>query len=110
MEFSYERVEKGVTWDGKELLRQRDWRADVVVKPWPGRFEDRNGRVIACIEVTDHNTAALEEFTRRIHELRRRLSDTLKPENIGHTLATLSSLALLPPAPAKQPVNDAERE
>lgn len=42
MEFSYERVEKGVTWDGKELLRQREWRGDILIKPWPGRFKDRD--------------------------------------------------------------------
>ena len=101
VDFAYNDVKKGITWDGKELLKQRRWGGEVEVKPWPGQFTDRNGRVIACIPATEANKAALEEFRRRIDTLRERLADTLRPEHIEQTLATLSAFSLLPPADSK---------
>ncbi len=96
LDFSYTDVRKGITHDGRELLRRRRWGGDVEIKPWPGQFTDKEGRAMACIPDTPENRTALEEFAKRIDLLRERIKDTLKPENIVHTLAHLSQNALLP--------------
>ena len=71
--FSYRDVERGTTHDGTLLLREYDssrrsgaWK----IAPWPGRFTNRQGKVIACIEGTPANRAALEEYTSRVGQLR----------------------------------------
>lgn len=99
MSFSYKNVEKGVAWDGAELLR--DWRyrrsgGNYEIRPWPGAFTDNGGRIIACIPNTPENEAALEEFGRRIDELRKRLASFLEPEVIIKTLQNLNGVTLLP--------------
>lgn len=99
-EFSYKHVYKGTTWDGKLLLKQNDWQRDVKITPWPGAFTDNAGKVIACIPVTEQNTAALEEFAKRIDKMREALADFLRPERIQQTLADMAGLSrLLPPIP-----------
>lgn len=97
--FGYKDVERGTTWDKKDLLREWAYSGKRTIRPWPGRFTDKNGRAIACIPVTPDNTAALEEFAKRINKLREMIRDTLKPEVIVQTLQNLNSMALLPPVP-----------
>lgn len=94
--FNYSDVEKGTAHDGTLLLRQRRWGGDVEVKPWPGEFTDKGGKVTACIPATKPNTKALEEFARRVALLRTAMSDTLRPEKIMLTLQSLGTYKLLP--------------
>jgi hypothetical protein len=96
LSFSYDFVYKGTTWNGKELLKQTMWRGEPKISPWPGRFTDEGGRTIACIEATNANREALEEFSRRVDKLREMMRDTLKPEVIMQTLQNMAGLALLP--------------
>jgi hypothetical protein len=110
LSFSYDWVYKGTTWDGKELLRQSQFRGEDKITPWPGRFTDKNGQTLACIPATDENREALEEFGRRVDKLRDLMRDTLKPENIIKTLQNLSGLALLPPATDDETTTDQETE
>lgn len=99
--FSYKDIHKGTTWDGKTLMKI--WRGGAYgnsdrIEPWPGEFTNKAGKVIACIPDTEMNRAALEEFSRRIDELRKRLSEFLTPERIMETLTNMAGMALLPPA------------
>lgn len=96
MTVSYDDVYKGTTHDGKLLMRRWAYREEKI-EPWPGRFKSDRGKVIACIEATEANRLALEEFCKRMDLLREKLSDFLKPENIAQTLANLHTLRLLPP-------------
>lgn len=107
LEFSYNDVYKGITWDGKLLMRKWDYR-DEKISVWPGSFKDEAGKVMACIPATDANREALKEFARRIDVLREKLADFLRPEKIDQTLANLATLALLPPAPPKKGKNAEE--
>jgi hypothetical protein len=93
--FSFDTVYKGITWDGKLLLKRPDWRRDRI-EVWPGEFKDRDGRVQACIPATDETEAALQEFGKRINTLRVKLAEFLRPDQIVATLANLRTLALLP--------------
>lgn len=103
MSFTYDSVEKGITHDGKELLRQDRWGRRERITPWPGRFVDNQGRVQACIEATDENEKALEEFGKRIDALRERLADFLRPDVIEQNLRLLSGLKFLPEVPKGLP-------
>lgn len=95
LNFEYTSVEKGTAWDGTLLLREFEYRNGRVIRPWPGEFRDGQGRVPACIPDTPENQRALEEFGARIHDLRRKLADFLRPDVIMNTLSNLSSIALL---------------
>lgn len=100
LEMSYDTVYKGVTWDGKLLLKQyARFDRETQIKPWPGRFVDKGGHAIACIPNNDANEVALKEFQKRITKLRELMTDYLRPERIQETLANLAGLSLLPPAP-----------
>jgi len=94
---SYTECERGYCWDGSELMRQycRTGR-DFKVKPWPGDFVKEGKTVKACIPATKANDKALDEFCRRINELRERLEEFLSPEKIQETLSNLGSMRLLP--------------
>ncbi len=95
LEFCFRGVDRGVAWDGTLLLREyRSYRGEVI-EPWPGEFRDREGRAIACIPATDVNRAALEEFSKKIDEMRERLAEFLRPEHIVKTLANLNGMQLL---------------
>lgn len=94
--FEYRDVEKGTAWDGSLLLREYEFSRGRIIRPWPGEFRDGQGKVMACIPATPENEAALKEFADRIHELRKRLADFLRPDQIMQTLANLSAVALLP--------------
>ena len=96
LEFTYDWVYKGTTWDNKELLKQHTFRGEDKITPWPGRFTNKNGKTVACIPATDENQEALREFGKRIDKLRDLIRDTLKPEVIMQTLQNLAGLALLP--------------
>ena len=105
MEISYDDVYKGTTWDGKNLLKR--WRGhEFRIEPWPGAFKDEQGKVMACIEATDANRAALEEFCRRVDVLRDKLAEFLRPDVIQQNLAALAGCALLPPAPPETEVKN----
>lgn len=108
--FSYKDVYKGTTWDGKNLLkiyRGGSYGNGTKIEPWPGEFKNKAGKVIACIPRNEVNTAALEEFAKRIIILRKKLAEFLAPENIASTLTNLAGFALLPPMEKKQS-NDEE--
>jgi len=100
LSYSYTRVEKGVAWDGTELMREYRAYKGFEIKPWPGAFTDKQGRVIACIPATEQNTQALERFAEGVTTLRKTLADYLRPEQIVQTLANLSSIPLLGSDPA----------
>lgn len=98
----YRDVERGVAWNGKILLKDREWNArryEEKITDWPGEFKDQGGHVLACIPATKANTQALVEFTRRIHLLREALQKMITPEKIQTTLSQLGSLTLLPASP-----------
>ena len=103
IEFIYERVEKGLAYDGTLLLRHRQWGGNERIVAWPGEFQDDQGKTIACIPATTQNTEALEEFAERVNALRRKLASLLTPDKIMKTLQTMSSNPLLPaPEPEKE--------
>jgi hypothetical protein len=88
-------IYKGKTWDGKRLLRR--WRGhSYEIEPWPGAFQDENGKTMACIPATEENRAALNEFCARVDLLREKLADFLRPDVIQQNLQRLSACALLP--------------
>lgn len=102
---TYSDIEKGTTFDGKELKREYSYHRreySYHVEPWPGEFRDREGKVQACIPATPENEKALKEFTRRIEELREAMKKFLSPELIQQTLADLANNFgnLLPPPPS----------
>lgn len=100
--FGYKDVERGVAYDGTELLRERKWgMREETISPWPGEFRDKRGDVIACIPATPQNQKAMKEFAARIDILREKLIELVKPEQILQTIATLSGIPLLPPISAE---------
>lgn len=97
LSFGYRQIEKGIAWDGTELLKDRDWNArsyEYKIEAWPGDFTNQAGKVIACIPKTAENDAALEEFSRRIGKLRENIAALLEPKVILETLAHLNHLTL----------------
>ena len=105
--FEYDTVWRGTTWDGKFLLKKYEGH-EFKIKTWPGEFTDKGGKVIACIAATDQNREALEEFCKRMDQMRKVMSDYLRPARIMETLANLSgNLPFLPPAPeGTKEIND----
>lgn len=98
IDFSYRTVYRGIGHDGSILLKEHRWGSrEDNISPWPGEFRSKGGRLNACIPATKKNQTALEEFSRRIDELRKAIGALLRPEIIAETLASLSSLSLLPP-------------
>lgn len=97
MDFYYDEVWKGITWEGKELLKEwsRGHDYHYKISPWPGKFTDRNGNVIACIPRNDMTEQALKEFGEKIAKMREVLKQYLKPEEIMATLTNMSGLKLL---------------
>jgi hypothetical protein len=95
--FSYDTVWKGITWEGKELLKEwsHSRNEHYKISPWPGKFTDRNGIAIACIPRNDVTEAALEEFRGKIATMRNILKTYMTPENIMATLTGMSGLKLL---------------
>ena len=98
---SFDSVYKGTTWNGRSLLRIWEYH-DEKIKPWPGQFTDDGKKVVACIEATEANRQALEEFSERLDLLRQKLVGLLAPENIEQTLVSLGQLRLLPPPEEKE--------
>lgn len=96
-DFYFDEVWKGITWEGKELLKEWSRSRDEHYKitPWPGKFTDRNGNVIACIPRNDMTEAALKEFAGKIEKMREVLKQYLTPESIMATLTNMSGLKLL---------------
>jgi hypothetical protein len=97
VEFNYKDVEKGICWDGSLVMRKWEgmgerWK----ISPWPGEFKDSGGNVLALIPRTEEHTASLEEFARRVQEMRKAMSDLLRPHNIAETLAALKSMPGIP--------------
>lgn len=92
MTFSYAWIERGVAFDGSVLMRRRNryTRYDYEITAWPQQFKEQNGRTVACIEATPENEAALDEFGRRIDEMRKQLAEFVKPDAIRETLSSLA--------------------
>lgn len=101
-------VYRGMARDGTELLREYDRNGvsgPYKYRPWPGEYEDKNGRVVACIPASEENQASMKNFRARIAELRKRLADLVKPDVIMATLANLSGSNLLP-SPSEATLKD----
>jgi hypothetical protein len=106
--FSYKQIQKGIAWDGTELMREyHRFGREEQITPWPEVFRDNRGDIIACIEATDEHEKALENFSNSIDELRRKLAGFLKPEIILQTLLGGSGMSLLPTPPAEAEEHDA---
>jgi hypothetical protein len=97
--FEYDNVWRGTTWDGKLLMKKYDSH-EFKIKPWPGEFTDKGGKVIACIPVNEMNTLALQNFSDRMDKMREVMADFLRPEKIMQTLADLSGHLPFLPAPS----------
>ncbi|PZO71731.1 MAG: hypothetical protein DI629_21325, partial [Mesorhizobium amorphae] len=71
-----------------------------IISAWPEAFKDRRGRTLACVPATDANVAALEDFSRRIENLRSVLAEFVSPDRIEETLGAIAAgaMTLLPPA------------
>lgn len=101
---SWHLVVVGTTPDGEMVHRSDRYGATSgsdITKGWPKLNEGRRGqeRTEALIEATDVNTKALEDFSKRLVELRKRLREFLSPEKIAANLAQLTGL-IAPQLPA----------
>ena len=97
LELNYKSVWKGITWEGKELLRECDRFSDYryKIRPWPGKFTSRDGTITACIPENEMTKSALEEFCKKLVLVREALEKLVTPEAIMHTLTNISGLKLL---------------
>lgn len=97
LELSYKSVWKGITWEGKLLLKEYHRSRDehYRIKPWSGVFKGRDGTVIACIPENDMTKSALEEFCKKIVLVREALEKMVTPEAIMNTLTNIAGLKLL---------------
>ncbi len=95
-EFCRSHVQKGTAHDGTLLLREHNYGSrGFEIKPWPGDFRDKDGKLTACIPATDENEKALNEFEVMINALRERLAEFFHPKLIQQTLANLCNLKML---------------
>jgi hypothetical protein len=80
----YYDVEKGTTWDGRLLLRERGRRHDYQDKitEWPGEFRDNRGNLEACIPATPMTEEGLRIFTEQITTLRGKMREFIEPTKI----------------------------
>jgi len=98
LQLEWKEVEHGTAHDGTLLLREYvGYSTGYRIIPWPGRFQDKQGRAQACIPATKENEAALELYAAKIGKLRDAVRDTLKPEKIEQTLANFLLTKQLPP-------------
>lgn len=97
MVFEYRSVEKGTAWDGTLLMRERRYRTDRIL-PWPGEFNTKDGKTMACIRASESNRKSLQQFGDRIDTLRELLAEFLRPHTIMQTLEAVDNLRLLPVA------------
>ena len=97
LELAYKSVWKGITWEGKELLRECDRLSDYryKIRPWPGKFTSRDGTITACIPENKITKSALEEFCSKLEKVREALEAMVTPERIMATLTGISGLKLL---------------
>lgn len=109
IQFEYDTVWRGTTWDGKFLLKKYDG-SHFVIRPWPGEFTDNGGNVMACIPATEENKAALKEFCKRMDRMREVMADYLRPERILKTLADLGGAMPFLPAPSTDKPPDAAED
>lgn len=90
--FGYSWIERGVAYDGSVLMRRHSrysgYKQEITA--WPEQFKEKNGRTLACIEATPENEKALDEFSRRIDEMRRQLAEFVKPNAIQETLSSIA--------------------
>lgn len=101
LSLSYEEVWRGIDPFGAVLMREfspyseKQW----IISAWPEAFKDKRGRTLACVPATDANVAALEDFSRRIVNLRSVLAEFVSPDRIEETLGAIAAgaMTLLPP-------------
>lgn len=89
LSLNWKEVWRGVTVDGVPLMRKysrgshsKMWE----ISPWPETHKSDRGDVIACIPATDENVKALEDFAKRIDEMRKALAQLVAPDQIQRTL------------------------
>ena len=98
LDFYFDETWKGITWEGKELLKEwnrGNYSEHYKISPWPGKFKDRNGNIIACIPRNDMTEQALKDFAAKIAKMRELLKTYMTPEAIMGTLTNMSGLKLL---------------
>lgn len=95
LELSWDGVQRGVTLDGDVLLREYNTYGDFnnrwKISPWPEQHRDKRGKVVACIEATEENEKALEQFAEKLREMTKILANFVAPENIQDTLSQITS-------------------
>ncbi len=94
LELTWEDIQRGVAFDGTVLMRRYNRYHDVfssiwTVSVWPETVRE-NGRLIAMIEATDANVAALEKAAKQIDALRELLVERVAPAFIEETLRNIS--------------------
>ena len=80
---SYDDIYRGVTHDGKLLMKIWKHGSTYKIEKWPGEFKQADGNVLACILATQANEDALREFVRRTDLLREKMQEFLRPDKIG---------------------------
>lgn len=95
LQLTWEDVQRGIAFDGSVLMRRYNRYHDVfsngwTVSTWPETIKE-NGRLVAMIEATEANVAALEKATKQIDDLRALLVERVAPAFIEETLRTLSA-------------------
>jgi len=110
IEFSYEAIYTGKTVDGVDVWRKRGYRDETIYEGTPkvglvkGRRDDEEelGTMIAVVESTKANGAALEEFSARFDMLRKSLCDFISPEKVQETLDRINDMTMLLKAPEEK--------
>lgn len=106
LNLTWKRVERGETLDGNVLLRRynghRSFNNRWTVEPWPEVVKEE-GHVVACIEATEANLAALNQFQENINQMRKVLASFVTPDRINETLAAIASGSAMLAIPGREP-------
>jgi hypothetical protein len=95
VELDWTYIQVGETPEGETVHRMESsrGRGQDIRKGWPNLKEmGARGTTRALVLASDANTECLEEFARRLGQLRGRMQEFLSPENIDKNLASLTSL------------------
>jgi len=106
IEFTYEAVYVGKTIDGVDVWRKAGYRDETihVGKPKVGMLRqpfdgEEPGTLVAVVEATKENNAALDTFRGRFEMLRKSLCEFLAPDKAQDTLNRINDLTMALEAP-----------